>query len=228
MKADLAVFGGMTVGSLLVHAALVWGLEAKPDAVPRRSRTLEMTMVKPVKPPPPTEPPPPPPPAPKSSRPVAKKAAAPSAAPPPAAAAPPLRPVLGLTLSGVGAPGVGGIAVPVGNTLTQRPVEKAQAEVAPRVVPSHELGSLPKRQGPCEAAYPDAARELGIAGKVRLQLDIDALGHVGRVAVLDGPGHGLEEAAVAALRACRFSPATLGGTAVATSITYTYTFVIDG
>ncbi len=221
---DLAVFCGMTVGSLLVHAATLGVLAREQRAPPRRSRALEVALVKPVKPAKPTVLPevrPPAPPARRLPRSPAMKST--PARPPEAGPAP--RPVFGLTLSAVG----GTVAVPVGDTVTRPPVPKgAEAEPAKARVPSHELASLPKRQGPCEAAYPEAARALGVAGKVRLQLEIDALGHVEGVEVLDGPGHGLEEAAVAALRGCHFVPATRGGTAVATSITYTYTFVIDG
>jgi protein TonB len=45
--------------------------------------------------------------------------------------------------------------------------------------------------------------------------------------VLSGPGYGLEEAALAAIKKFRFRPAVKNGERVSTEIKYTYTFELN-
>jgi periplasmic protein TonB len=63
--------------------------------------------------------------------------------------------------------------------------------------------------------YPEQARRLGQEGRVVLRLSIDARGNLLNVVVLQGPGFGFEEAAVAAVRGSAFRPAMVNGQAVA-------------
>ena len=57
-------------------------------------------------------------------------------------------------------------------------------------------------------AYPDEAEQAGIEGDVRLRVSLSPEGRVYAVRVLSGLGHGLDRAAMDALRhRCRFSPA---------------------
>lgn len=56
--------------------------------------------------------------------------------------------------------------------------------------------------------YTDAARRAHIEGRVRLELTVDEHGEVTSARVLQGLGFGLDEAALAAARRLRFSPAT--------------------
>jgi periplasmic protein TonB len=56
--------------------------------------------------------------------------------------------------------------------------------------------------------YTDAARRGRVEGRVRLELMVDERGEVTSVRVLQGLGFGLDEAAVAAARRLRFTPAT--------------------
>jgi protein TonB len=56
--------------------------------------------------------------------------------------------------------------------------------------------------------YPEEAERNGIEGKVRLRVALDERGHVSGVRVLSGLGHGLDQAAVHALKhRCKFTPA---------------------
>ena len=56
--------------------------------------------------------------------------------------------------------------------------------------------------------YPDEAAQLGIEGTVRLRIELDERGHVHDIKVLSGLGHGLDRAALYALKyKCKFSPA---------------------
>ncbi len=85
----------------------------------------------------------------------------------------------------------------------------------------------PKVLKEVEARYPDDAEREGIEGSVKLAVEIDEQGHVRKVKVLKGLGHGLDEAAVEALKRFQFSPAIASdGKPAAKTITYTYTFVI--
>jgi protein TonB len=68
-----------------------------------------------------------------------------------------------------------------------------------------------------QPGYPAAAREAGISGKVRVELRVDVTGRVVSARVIEGLGHGLDEAALEAARAARFEPATTCGTATETS-----------
>jgi protein TonB len=73
--------------------------------------------------------------------------------------------------------------------------------------------------------YPPEAERDGIAGDVRLRVSLDERGHVRAAHVLSGLGHGLDQAAVDALKhRCKFTPATdKTGTPVA-FIIQSYTF----
>ena len=87
--------------------------------------------------------------------------------------------------------------------------------------------SEPKVLKEVEAKYPEEAESLGIEGSIKLAVEIDEQGHVRKVKVLKGLGHGLDEAAVDALRRFQFAPAIASdGKPAAKTITYTYTFVI--
>ena len=69
-----------------------------------------------------------------------------------------------------------------------------------------------------QPAYTAEAQQAGVEGKVRLELTIDATGHVTTVKVLSGLGFGLDEAAIAAAKQYTFAPATKCGRSVPTTI----------
>ena len=58
-------------------------------------------------------------------------------------------------------------------------------------------------------------------------MKIDAEGKVVEAIVLSGPGYGLNEAAREAARRFKFKPAKKNGEPVGTTITYSYTFLLD-
>src|SRR5262249_758123 len=74
-----------------------------------------------------------------------------------------------------------------------------------------EVGSLPDVDTEAcgrSVPYPREAQDLGIEGDVLLRVELDETGHVVDVRVLSGLGHGLDQAAMTALRnRCRFTPA---------------------
>jgi len=87
---------------------------------------------------------------------------------------------------------------------------------------------MPLPQGRCAGQYTDAAREAGIEGVVVLDLIVDATGRAKDIEVVEGLDHGLTEAAIAALRACRFSPGEKDGAAVPVRVRgFKIRFVLD-
>lgn len=62
--------------------------------------------------------------------------------------------------------------------------------------------------------YPEAARRKGREGRVVLRLVIGACGELKDAAVVEGGGHGFEEAALEAAMASAYAPAVRGGRAV--------------
>jgi TonB family protein len=77
-----------------------------------------------------------------------------------------------------------------------------------------------------EAAYPPEAEAQKLEGRVVLSIDISASGEVTRAEVVEPAGHGFDEAALAAIRQFRFTPAELDGQPSPVRITYAYDFVL--
>jgi protein TonB len=221
------------LGSLLVHAGLALSVGAISPVQEAHAptkitiREIKRPKAEPPAPPPPEVPAPPAPPpevaAPaKPPRPPKPTAAAPA---PVAAAAPtapgPAVPSFGLTLSG--GTGSGGIAVAAPSALqpTAAPAStrppKALARAKPAADACSEALIKPKPLNMPQPVYARQAREANIAGKVRVELRVDALGQVASAKVLEGLGYGLDEAALEAARAARFEPATLCGRATETT-----------
>jgi periplasmic protein TonB len=75
--------------------------------------------------------------------------------------------------------------------------------------------------------YPPDAKRLGIQGGVVFDLLIDADGNVRQATLVQGPGHGLDEAARDAVGKLRFKPATIEERPVAVRIRYVYRFVLE-
>lgn len=72
---------------------------------------------------------------------------------------------------------------------------------------------------------PDAMRNF-ITGDVRINAEVGADGHIGKVTVISGPA-ALREAAVEAMKRYEYDPATKGGKAVASQVTVTIKFWFD-
>jgi protein TonB len=163
------------------------------------------------------------------ARPQAKAKVAPAApkadAPPPASpqqgpsAAMAALPDFGLSM---GNGGPGGLAVPQGGPVAAAPsalaaVEKAAPKaLAPR--PADECSEAlvkPKPRSISQPAYTSSARDANVEGRVRVEVSVDAEGHVTGARLLAGLGYGLDEAALEAARRASFEPATRCGKHVA-------------
>ncbi|QDF01147.1 energy transducer TonB [Myxococcus xanthus] len=77
-----------------------------------------------------------------------------------------------------------------------------------------------------EAVYPPEALAAGLEGAVKLLLTLDAEGRVTRAEVVEGLGHGLDEAAVSALESAHFSPAMQDGNPVPCQFEFIHHFVL--
>jgi TonB family protein len=111
--------------------------------------------------------------------------------------------------------------------LTALVPEARAQEAAPATPPSaQQLTRAPALQHFIEALYPEEARASGLEGRVVLEVDISATGEVTRAEVTGPAGHGFDEAALAAVRQFRFTPAELGGKPSAVRISYAYDFVL--
>jgi protein TonB len=204
--------------SIVLHASLGAGFaEIEPEKEPER---IAIAVVQPPKkkeqakdePPPPPAPPPIAP-KPKAARPKAVEAPPPpTAAPPPSAASADV-PTFGIAMSG--GVGLGGVAVPLGESLhaAREPVKRvAQAKTlveAKKEVVEVECAEPPVKPKPREMQkpeYTEEARAAGIEGKVRVELTVGADGSVRSAKVLESLGHGLDEAALNAVRAATFEP----------------------
>lgn len=231
--------------SLALHVAAFLYLSTIKAPQPfelNRPLDVEVVEVEPPKPPPPPEEP-----KPRKAPPPPIKVAAPSKPPPeppkeqlpppPNDAPPPEQPskpvplIVGISMSSTTTAGT--FAAPVGNTLYGKTEDKAadptevKAYSAPKYAPIYMVDSAPSVLNEVKAAYPPEAKAAGVEGQVILSVTVDLEGKVASAKVLSGPGYGLEEAALAAIKKFRFRPAVKGGERVSTEIKYTYTFELN-
>ena len=97
---------------------------------------------------------------------------------------------------------------------------------APAVAPKQaKIDAPPKPHKAIKPDYPKGARQRGEQGDVVLEIRVNAAGIVDRVDVVSPSGFSeLDEAAVRAARAARFTPAKSGGSSVASTARLTLTF----
>lgn len=218
--------------SLGAHALLGVALSAIPPERHRETIAITLAETKAPKPPPSTPPPPePPPPEPHPARAKTAPPAAKPQAEAPAKAAPAAQsldalPDFGLSLSGGGP---GGFAVPAGGGGGgPRPATQAAAKVLARPAPKgdtcDEPPAKPRLLSRPNPVYTDAARAAGVSGKVRVEITVDAEGHVVSVRVIQGLGYGLDESALAAARALSFEPAVRCGKPSSATFKIGFTF----
>jgi TonB family protein len=106
--------------------------------------------------------------------------------------------------------------------FAQEPPPPPPADPAPAAAPV--LAKDPVLLEFIQAPYPEEARVAGLAGSVGLSLEVDETGEVVRVEVVRAAGHGFDEAAVAAARQFRFSPAEDATGPVPVVIEFSYGF----
>jgi len=233
------VLGGMLALSIAAHATGVLLMPSEYHPMWVQNKPVELVVVEVEKPKPP---PPPEEKKPEEKKPPPVKVAVVKPppkidAPPPPNDTPPPEPtkpvplVVGVTLSSTTS--AGGFAAPVGNTLYGKSADKAvnpdevKPYAAPKYVPPGGADTDPVLDKEIKIPYPEEAKKSGIEGTVRLKITVDLSGAVTDATVISGPGYGLNEAALDAVRRFRFRPAMKNGEAVGTTLVYNYTFELD-
>lgn len=124
-----------------------------------------------------------------------------------------------------------GTEVKAGNTVATEPDNKIlqddDASALPIPTDEYLVSSMPVLQSEVRLPYPAEAKAKGIEGPVVMDVLIDSEGKVREAKLVSGPGGGLNEAALEAIRNFRFKPAQASGQAVAVRIRYTYRFVLE-
>jgi TonB family protein len=92
--------------------------------------------------------------------------------------------------------------------------------------PSGQLTRAPAVVEPATPEYPAEARAQGVTGQVTLEIEISDQGAVTDAEVTTPAGHGFDEAALAAARRMRFSPAEIDGKPAAVRIEYRFDFTL--
>jgi protein TonB len=207
---------GLFVVSLVFHVALAVAIGSIEIKKSRAATAISYAESQKKKPPPPAKIDPTPVEKTPPSRALMHRAApAPEDAPTPAKAADAgldALPDFGVSLTG-GVNGTG-IALPVGGggPARERSVEKVFRKAAPvaAVLPSDGCDDPPAKPKPIsvpQPGYTPDAQTAAIEGKVRVQITVDETGKVVDVKLLQGLGHGLDEAALSAARSATFEPA---------------------
>jgi protein TonB len=137
---------------------------------------------------------------------------------------------LGLTLDSSSSDG---LAVPIAAKIVAPAPAPAPVVIKPKLLaakrPEQECTESVVKARPLSLvrpSYTDDARRARIEGRVRIELAVNDQGLVTAARVLDSLGHGLDEAALAAARALRFSPATQCKRAVAAPFVIAMRFVL--
>jgi protein TonB len=128
----------------------------------------------------------------------------------------PANPVFGVTMESTSQAG-SGPSMRVGNTggtPAAADDDRDQTKMVRPPVPAYQVTTMPLPQGRCVGKYTEEAKQAAIEGTVILDLIVSETGRVRDIQVVSGLGHGLTEAAITALKQCRFSPGEKDGTPV--------------
>jgi protein TonB len=221
----LVICAVASIGAHVVFATSLSNLPPRTAAV-APPRPIEVRVIEPPPPPPPPPPVPEPPEIKPSeppkiheqrrTRPRAARAATPVDTPSetaPSTTETTTTPVYGVTMSSSSSSGP---AVAQGNTTRVAPATGTPGPAKPlaSAAAAYEVTKMPVPLGRCAGKYTEAAKAAGIEGMVILDLVVDETGRARDIEVKQPLTHGLTEAAVAALRACTFTPGERAGTAV--------------
>ncbi|MCK6598665.1 MAG: TonB family protein [Bdellovibrionaceae bacterium] len=121
--------------------------------------------------------------------------------------------------------------VKTGNTVAKEQdtlkLDPTDQDSIPIPADEYLVSSMPVLISEVRIPYPEEAKKAGIEGPVVLELLIDNQGRVRSVTLIKGPGFGLNEAALAAIKNFKFRPAMMKDQSVAVKIKYTYRFVLE-
>ena len=120
-----------------------------------------------------------------------------------------VRPVFGLSRQSITSPN--GIEVKAGNTVAKTPDDlKLRPEdegAVPEPVDEFLVSQMPVLANEYRIPYPPEAKKKGVQGSVVMDIIVDEKGVVRDAKLVSGPGEGLNEAALEAVKKFKFSPA---------------------
>lgn len=121
------------------------------------------------------------------------------------------------------------VAIKAGNTLAKAVDQEKTDNTDALPVPAAEylVTKMPRLKAEVRIAYPPEARSKNVEGAVVMNVLIDEQGRVREASLLEGPGHGLNEAALDAIHRFQFEPAEIDKKPVAVRIRYAYRFVLN-
>lgn len=121
--------------------------------------------------------------------------------------------------------------IKAGNTVATEPDNEKltddDAGSLPLPTDEYLVSEMPSLLAEIRIPYPPEARAAQIEGKVTLDVLIDQQGVVRDAKLVSGPGYGLNEAALAAVKQFQFKPARVGEQAVAVRTRFIYNFVLE-
>jgi protein TonB len=121
--------------------------------------------------------------------------------------------------------------VKTGNTIAKDPdhdrLRPEDADSIPIPTEEYLVTAMPVLEVDFRIPYPTEARKAKIQGRVLMKLLIDGEGKVRQAVLINGPGFGLNEAAVAAMGNFHFRPARVQDKPVAVEIQFAYNFVLE-
>ncbi len=140
-----------------------------------------------------------------------------------------VKPVFGLTKTAHTSQAPGAVEIKAGNTLA-KPIDQDIAENTDALpVPAAEylVSQMPRLKTEVRIPYPREAHTQNVEGAVLMDLLIDEMGRVREARLIEGPGYGLNEAALEAVYRFEFEPARIEQKSVAVRIRYAYRFVLN-
>jgi protein TonB len=124
-----------------------------------------------------------------------------------------------------------GLTTKAGNTVAKTPdSEKLNSDDDDQLpIPTEEfmVSEMPTLLNEVRVPYPEEARKKRIEGVVIMDILVDAQGRVRQAVLVSGPGEGLNEAALQAIKSFQFKPARVEQQPVAVRIRYAYRFLLE-
>ncbi|MBI3557123.1 MAG: energy transducer TonB [Deltaproteobacteria bacterium] len=161
--------------------------------------------------------------------PAARESPEAHAAPPHAGAHEHFRAVYGLSRKAITSND--GEILKAGNTVAKAPDEEVlkpgDADSLPTPTDEYLVTRMPELASEARIPYPPEAQKKNVEGPVVMDILIDQAGAVRDAKLVSGPGAGLNEAALTAVRNFKFKPALLQDKPVAVRIRYAYRFVLQ-
>lgn len=123
------------------------------------------------------------------------------------------------------------VSIKSGNTIAkeidQEHLNPEDEQALPVPTEEYLISKMPRLKNEIRIPYPSEARMNNIEGLVLLEILIDEKGKVREAKLINGPGFGLNEAALEAIYNFEFIPALVDEKPVAVKIQYGYRFILN-